>query len=499
MQALSYILLASIAFAAPTFSLQWKTAKTVCVSRCGKSSLFENPVLLYLFAALQITTFIMMAINLQLQGFSLSSALSDPLSIGCKYLGVRYSGSIKSNIFGSIGTIANYASVVAAGLYLGTMRRRLAAAALLMLAIFPSLLYVILYADKGTIFLAAAFLFGAALVARVSAGSTNLLNMSTIAALVMTLLAIMPVVGVSFLNRAGDACDNGNRTADLISKLGQSIAIKLNEKLESIVVSQREAPKPQIIQPEKNAVSAGVEPEPRTITPEVGAHSSSDAASVNSAKEIKSPVSDQERPKAIPDIAVEQTKLAQEQQTGRLMLYVRSYAFAHLFAFSDWFDDYVSGAKSGRYVNPPGRTWGFWTFMTIGRHLDRPYAATLPDGYFGEYFKVENIMQSNIYTWFRGLIYDFGLVGSLIFLSLVGAMSALAYRAMLLRESAPLAGSIYIFLIGLFYQCYIISVLTWNSPFVVFSASFLIIWLCKIWAPRHENHQAPLQKLYPNV
>jgi len=132
------------------------------------------------------------------------------------------------------------------------------------------------------------------------------------------------------------------------------------------------------------------------------------------------------------------------------------------FAFSDWFEHHVFDKPSSvTYSDPPGRTWGYWTFMVFGRIIHPEYE--LPPGYFDEYIEIGSVLQTNIFTMFRGLIYDFGLVGSLAFMAGFGWISALVYRRMLTRAVAPVSQALYVLIWGVLYTSYIISLLTWKQ------------------------------------
>lgn len=160
-----------------------------------------------------------------------------------------------------------------------------------------------------------------------------------------------------------------------------------------------------------------------------------------------------------------------------MRFYMRSYAFSHAFAFSDWFDHYLRGDDRPYFVES-GPTWGFWTFLAIGEILlpEKP----VPEGYYAEYFEVPGVIKSNIYTMFRGLINDFGIAGSILIMGLLGWISNWAYGRLLVRESAPLAQTIYIALAGVIYSSYLLSIGTWASIYAASILTFAILWLGRL-------------------
>jgi hypothetical protein len=170
---------------------------------------------------------------------------------------------------------------------------------------------------------------------------------------------------------------------------------------------------------------------------------------------------------------------------------LRSYAFGHLFAFSDWFDHELSGTSKMTYVDPQFRTWGFWTFMAVGRFVLPQYYATLPAGYFDEYYRQENVLSTNIYTMFRGLVYDFSLPGAILAMLVGGWIAGLAYRRMLISPEFPVTQAFYIFFCGFAYTSYIISLLIWSSVYAAAAGLFLVLMLLQWFGNRQQlQHDA---------
>lgn len=160
------------------------------------------------------------------------------------------------------------------------------------------------------------------------------------------------------------------------------------------------------------------------------------------------------------------SRTGEADKFARVVLYLRSYALGHLYGFSDWFANYYSIAQ-GPYNDPIDPTWGFWTFLTIGHKVSPDIL--IPPGYFAEYFEVPGIIKTNIYTMFRGLIYDFGTVGSFVYMAMLGIPASLSYNAMLRRRLPSVSQSFYIIIISFIYSSYLFSVFAWNS---IYAAAF---------------------------
>lgn len=390
--ALAFILAIVLAFGAPAFFTNWAPVIAVAKDRHGRSShVFTSREMLWLFFLVQIASFASILLNLWHQGYDLALLISNPLAISCNYLSSRYSGSLVANVYSQAGTVLNYVGVAAGGLIVASRRTRLVNVAVFVLSFLPSALNVLLYGDKGTIFLAGAYFYGAIIVARTASGNTALVDWATIRVSALAALVVVPIIAAAFLNRTAEGgCSNQGRTAQVFGTLRSA---------------------------------AGVDSKPA-----VGADSPAPT-------------------------------------DNKLAYFVRSYAFGHMFAFSDWFEHQFRNGGTLTYTDPPSQTWGFWTFMSIGRHFNPTYYASLPKGYFDEYFYRPNLLGSNIFTFLRGLIYDFGIIGSLIFMSLFGGISSLCYKMMLRYAYAPVSQTFYVFLIGYIYTSYIISLLIWNSAY----------------------------------
>lgn len=149
----------------------------------------------------------------------------------------------------------------------------------------------------------------------------------------------------------------------------------------------------------------------------------------------------------------------------------RSYAFGHLYAFSDWFSFYLGKPSVNTYKPEEGLTWGFFTFMPIFYLFGSK--KVIPLGVFDEYLRYEEILQTNIYTWYRGLILDFGMFGSLLFIFILGLLLNLCYYHLLSKLKPAFSLSLYAFMIGYFYTSFIISLLIWKSIY----ASILLLYI----------------------
>lgn len=148
-----------------------------------------------------------------------------------------------------------------------------------------------------------------------------------------------------------------------------------------------------------------------------------------------------------------------------------SYAFGHIYAFSDWFSFYLFGNSTEDYVFN-SHTNGFYTFMSIFKALGD--TTFVPPGVFTEYFS-NNKLQTNIYTFFRGTITDFGIIGSFIFCFFLGLFSNFSYYCILCFKKPVWSISFFSIWIGFYYTSFIISLFIWKSIFITILVVSLIL------------------------
>jgi hypothetical protein len=100
---------------------------------------------------------------------------------------------------------------------------------------------------------------------------------------------------------------------------------------------------------------------------------------------------------------------------------------------------------------------------------------TAPPGIYDDYYILEGLLQTNIYTHYRGLILDFSLIGSMLVMTFAGLISHFMYFFLLTNRRPWLSAAFYLHLIGYIYTSFIISLLIWNSIFASFIITALIL------------------------
>lgn len=176
-----------------------------------------------------------------------------------------------------------------------------------------------------------------------------------------------------------------------------------------------------------------------------------------------------------------------------------SYTSAHVYAFSDWFSWRIGQQSALSYAEDDIGV-GFNTFYSIFKALGS--TKVVPPGFYDEYYQYSWYLQSNIYTVFRGLILDFTIGGSLVFMYTAG-LSANSFFIFLIKSPrASWSMSLYMLFCGLAYTSFIISLFVWNSSYPVFVVIGLVLVLNHSWAqsksPRARSARSRRDARLPN-
>lgn len=151
---------------------------------------------------------------------------------------------------------------------------------------------------------------------------------------------------------------------------------------------------------------------------------------------------------------------------------IYSYSFGHIYAFSDWFQFYVNGKSNFNYKIEE-TTYGFYTFMSIFKLFGS--MKFVPLGTYQEYFEYKNLIQTNIYTSYRGLLQDFTIIGSFVYILIKGCFLNLCYYSILKKKHLEISVSIFILMIADFYHSFMLSIFNSNSIYLSFFLLLIIL------------------------
>jgi len=151
-----------------------------------------------------------------------------------------------------------------------------------------------------------------------------------------------------------------------------------------------------------------------------------------------------------------------------------SYSFGQLYAFSDFFSSYLGIISETNYISD-FNTYGYYTFTSI---FDFFYGDKIfPPGIFEEYYSYSNILTTNIYTIYRGLIYDFGGIGTVIFMFVIGSIIHFFFYLLLASKNSSIACAFFIVTIVFFQGTYLYSVFMARYMYLILISFIIIFWI----------------------
>ncbi len=179
--------------------------------------------------------------------------------------------------------------------------------------------------------------------------------------------------------------------------------------------------------------------------------------------------------------------LSLERQVSGIYKFFASYSSGHLFAFSAWFTDRYVDSSNFHHFDQRVLELGLYTFKSffslfgagsdIGIGIYDEYVAvaarTLTVNVYPYYLDSDDIVVSNIYTIFRGLIVDYTLVGSIIFGSIFGLLINIVFYRLLIKRFSLVSFVVFPYFVAFSYQSYLISSFTW----ITIPLSMVCIWI----------------------
>lgn len=144
------------------------------------------------------------------------------------------------------------------------------------------------------------------------------------------------------------------------------------------------------------------------------------------------------------------------------------YAFGHIPTFDDWLGNYHGMSEYGFGTNT---FIGIFNFLGVSERIQ---------GVYSDYITVEGF-PANIYTAFRGLIEDFGVLGSIIFFVFIMGIVVFAYYSLARRKNIYVAS--FILLNGYFFIFYSFIISSWSYMSYIFAILLFLPYLMVVRAP----------------
>lgn len=151
---------------------------------------------------------------------------------------------------------------------------------------------------------------------------------------------------------------------------------------------------------------------------------------------------------------------------------ILGYAFGQIYAFSDYFAFLIGFESNSQYVND-FNSFGRYTFTSLYNLIDS--SKTFPPGTFIDYYNYKNFIMTNIYTFFRGSINDFGVIGTIVFMYISGVIIHFCFYTLLSKRHSYASISAMIVFMVFLEGTYLISVFMARFMYLIFFAVLVIL------------------------
>lgn len=160
-----------------------------------------------------------------------------------------------------------------------------------------------------------------------------------------------------------------------------------------------------------------------------------------------------------------------------------AYTLGQVYAFCDYFSFYIGMESTSKYIHDLN-SYGRYTFTSI--YTMAGGTKNFPPGTFYDYYNYNNFIMTNIYTIFRGLINDFGVVGTVFFMFFSGLfIHAFFYRLLVTRVS-HLSNAIFIISVVYIEGTYLISVFMARYMYLILIALITIFWINQFYIKKER-------------
>jgi oligosaccharide repeat unit polymerase len=157
---------------------------------------------------------------------------------------------------------------------------------------------------------------------------------------------------------------------------------------------------------------------------------------------------------------------------GILLPAICSYLFGSVYAFSDFFSFYLGFDSVSKYKIDEFSN-GYYTFKSIYDALGG--TKVFPPGFYDDFYIYKDMLSTNIYTAFRGLVQDFGPLGTLIFMYFFGLLVHFVFYKILVNRNLWLASSLFIMFFAFIGLSFLISIFTARYVFLITVALYLLL------------------------
>lgn len=151
---------------------------------------------------------------------------------------------------------------------------------------------------------------------------------------------------------------------------------------------------------------------------------------------------------------------------------VNSYLFGSFYAFCDFFSYYLGMDSLAKY-DVEYFNMGYYSFKAIYDALGG--TKVFPPGFYIDNYAYKDVLATNIYSFFRGLVQDFGVLGSMVFMYVFGLFNHYFFYKLLVKMKPWLASGIFIMFFGFLGLSFLINIFTARYVFLIVIAFFVVL------------------------
>lgn len=172
---------------------------------------------------------------------------------------------------------------------------------------------------------------------------------------------------------------------------------------------------------------------------------------------------------------------------NKLLFVAKSYTLAQPYSFSDFFSSYL-GQPSITNFSHDLHSHGAYTFTSLVSLFG--IEKTFPPGTYYDNFNYNDTIATNIYTIFRGLINDFGAIGTIVYMFITGLIAHAIFYLLLTKKNAFVACSSFLVMIVYIQGTYLASIFMARNMYLIVLTMSLIFFLNNRLAQKIQGHIA---------
>lgn len=163
---------------------------------------------------------------------------------------------------------------------------------------------------------------------------------------------------------------------------------------------------------------------------------------------------------------------------------VYSYFFGSYYAFADFISFYW-GMPSVSLYKVEHYNLGYDSFKGIYDMLGG--TKIYPAGFYNDFYMYKNLLATNIYSFFRGAVQDFGCIGTIVLMYIFGLLSHFFFYRLLIKSKPFFEAAIFIIFFAFVGLSFLINIFTARYVFLIAFAFFALCHINSYLTSKYSN------------